>query len=238
VRFVERLGALEQTLGTDQFALVGGLAVLARIGPYRATDDVDTVVHEKAGWPALVMPSVPASDAPVPTIDVIPVGDVPAAALRQRDLPDDPLDRAFCVAHRWAFDTATPMSLKAEAPDRNTVAVECRVATVAALVSMKLVAVPRRPASQPEKAESDLSDLYSLLQLPARSGWCAALLAAPHGLAHWCAGELRRHFVDGASGTARSIRRAGHLTGVDEELVIRIGNRALGWLANPPPTGP
>jgi hypothetical protein len=46
-------------------------------------------------------------------IDHIDVSDTPAADMAAADLPDDEWDRAFVLAHRWALDSATAVSIGA-----------------------------------------------------------------------------------------------------------------------------
>ncbi len=102
------------------FALVGGLAVMARIGTaHRATNDLDSVF-------------------------------------------DNPKDRLFVCAHRWAYESSSPVRLTS---DRHEATV--RVAIPDALIAMKSHALRwATPQRRSTKRVSDLHDLYRLASLP------------------------------------------------------------------------
>ena len=169
-RFVEALKSIVDQIGPESFALIGGLAVMTRLGgAYRATDDIDTATEQTSDErhsPLFVLTHDAAGLAkPLPgggRVDCIEVGTA-AVDLHPADLPGDPNERAFCVAHRWAFDDAELVTLSANTAVDRRVEVQCRVATPAALVAMKLVAIPRRKGVRLEKRSTDLADLFSLL---------------------------------------------------------------------------
>lgn len=154
------------TLDGQRFALVGGLAVMARIGRvHRATEDLDGVFDNDSSTPttALLVDTGHATPDAAPqrvliagtTIDVIDTAPLPQEPAL---LPDDPGPRLFVCAHRFAYETASPVAISA-----GTSAVDPRVATVAALIAMKAHALrfghPRRRST---KRVSDLADLHRL----------------------------------------------------------------------------
>ena len=215
-RFVEALALLVDHVDHATFAVIGGLAVMCRLpgGAYRATDDIDTAAERGAGEEhshLYVLTNTPRPMRGIAArIDCIEVGDTAASDLHSDDMPDDPSARAFVLAHRWAFDTATSLALSATLEDGSSVAATVRVASPAALVAMKLVSAPGRPGAQAGKRASDLADLFSLTSYPDLARAIAVqLAAAPHGLGGWCADRLGVEFVDGATRSARAIEMAG-----------------------------
>ena len=144
--------------------LVGGLAVICRLGhPYRSTGDVDTVDRrrdEELSALELLRASgadesgttgalVQTSSGPV-QVDILDITDV---ALD--NLPDEPNDRLYYLAHNWATATATPMILRTSGSSPVTV----RVAQPGPLIAMKLHSLMNRLAS---KEASDLLDIVRL----------------------------------------------------------------------------
>ena len=123
--------------------VVGGLAVLCRLSrPYRATTDLDTVSRlEKGQTGQLELLVAAGATLSGPTGVQLPtaLGPVQIDVLQVADadfdpLPDDPTDRLHVLSHAWAADTATLMTLMADAPPH----VDVLVAHPAALVAMKL----------------------------------------------------------------------------------------------------
>ena len=81
---VTSLAALAEGAPTTEFAVIGGLAVLARLeGAHRVTDDLDTVATQHGDEPTAVEAVVAADGVDGllggTKIDCIAVGDVPAA---------------------------------------------------------------------------------------------------------------------------------------------------------------
>lgn len=197
-RLVAALGRIEQF----DFALVGGLAVMTRIGSaHRATDDLDGVFDNPAADTTAVLVRYGIADndpaiqrvridgTKIDVIDTTPLPDDPG------DLPDDPKGRLFVCAHRWAYDTATPVRLVA-----GDAAVTVRVAVPDALVAMKSHALRWATAQRRStKRTSDLHDLYRLAALD-QSG--EPLLAAPWSLATQVANALAEDLGSGAQAAA------------------------------------
>jgi hypothetical protein len=203
VRLVRALADVMATTSGPS-ALIGGLAVLARVaGAYRVTNDVDAVAGPDvvdlvlAGRADRVGASWLVDGVKV---DLVEVGTMPADRIAPAELPDDEPGRMFVLAHQWALDTATGMDIEACDHLGGTLAVaRCRVATPAALVAMKVQSAPRRAAAGRHKAASDYADVHRLLTRPGLLGPIARELAgAPHGLGSWVAGELVGRFVDDA----------------------------------------
>jgi len=165
VRAVAQLAAA----GLDRYAVVGGVAVTARLGQaHRATVDVDTVVDETRPPDAvealLALPGAardPSGEHRVlvggTKIEILGVGPIADA-----DLDGIPAnDALFVAAHVWALDTATPITLVAtDDPQAHATA---PFATPAALVAMKLHAIEDRSASGLDKRAGDAWDIYRLL---------------------------------------------------------------------------
>jgi hypothetical protein len=144
-RLVRALEVLAQQVPTREFAVIGGLAVMVRLeGAHRVTDDLDTVATQHGDDPITVEVVIGTEGTIEGTrVDCIGVGDVPAAELPLANLPDDALDRAFVLSHRWALDTAENQVLHADYLGASAT-VTCRFANAGALVAMKLQSAPRR----------------------------------------------------------------------------------------------
>ncbi|MDZ7676697.1 MAG: hypothetical protein U5K30_16720 [Acidimicrobiales bacterium] len=193
--------ALAHLAGFD-FALVGGLAVMARIGAgHRATNDLDGVFDNVDGdtTAVLVHAGVAENDPAIQRvridgtkIDIIDTAELPADP---DALPDDPKGLLFVCAHRWAFESATPLRLIS---DHREVVVQ--VAVPDALVAMKSHALRwATPQRRSTKRVSDLHDLYRLIGLPEIGD---ALEGAPWGLAHQVPTALAEDLGNGAQAAA------------------------------------
>jgi len=159
-RLVRALRGLADEVPPSEFALIGGLAVMTRLGRvHRATDDLDAAAHSVDGGPSRLSVLVGGGESGQGRrsiegvkVDCIDVGSSRAVDLDPGDLPDDEFDRAFLLAHRWALDSATEAVLSAVSEQRVPVATAmCRVAIPAALVAMKLQSAPRRRAERAHK---------------------------------------------------------------------------------------
>lgn len=165
VRAVAALGAS----GIARYAVVGGIAVTARLGhAHRATSDVDAVVDEtvppEAVAALLELPEteVTSSAAHRVLVHGTKVEFLPVAPLRSPDLLGlSPTQALFAAAHWWALDTATPMTLVAGV-DHSVIA-RAPFATPAALIAMKLHAIENRGATSTLKRAGDAWDMYRLL---------------------------------------------------------------------------
>ena len=212
VALVRALAALVVQVPMAEFAVIGGLAVLAALeGAHRMTNDVDTVAEQHGDNPtvveiALAKPGAQFGDL---KIDCIPVGDKAAAGLVESELPEDELDRAFILGHRWAFDSAQVATLVAGPKDEAT-AVTCRFAPPASIVSMKLQAAPRRRAERAHKAGGDYFDIFRLLSHPSLVRPVAeAFRDSPHDLGEWSVREIKSKMLDDPARMAAVIARSG-----------------------------
>jgi len=198
---------------TNRHALVGGLAVMIRVADaHRATGDIDEVAYGTDPEPAQVLVeagvAVPTSAlSTVETggvkVDIIAVDDYDPA-----ELPEDDAPRMFVLSHRWALDTATPVSI--DLVDHAGAALSTtttKVAARAALVACKTQSSRGRRAERAAKQASDLYDLYRLLQSDLASGRTVVseLGAAPGDLGAWTLSQLRERFVDDGPRTVRTI---------------------------------
>jgi hypothetical protein len=168
VRLVRAAAKLtEARLGS--YAIIGGVAVSARLGQaHRATADIDAVVDDLTPPPAIeALLDVPGVQAD-PTgahrvlIDGIKIeiqGTEPFTPADLDGLTDEQI--LYVGAHRYALESATAMTLVAQAEQiRATVP----VATPGALFAMKLHAIEdRRPAAGLDKRAGDAWDLYRIL---------------------------------------------------------------------------
>jgi len=168
---VTSLAALAEAVPIGEFAVIGGLAVLARLqGAHRVTYDLDTVATQHGD-------ELTAVEAVISTegvdglllgtkIDCIAVGDVPASDISPDLLPEGEADCIFVLAHRWALDTAEDLTLIAEEGGEVVAEARCRIATPASLVAMRLQSAPKRRAARAEKAGGDYLDLFRLTSHP------------------------------------------------------------------------
>ena len=116
---VASLAALTESASSAEFAVIGGLAVLARLeGAQRVTDDLDTVATQHGDEPTVVEAEIAAQGVDGllkgTKVDCIAVGDVPAAELSAEHLPDVEEDPSSCsptVGH-WIPRMSSPLSLK------------------------------------------------------------------------------------------------------------------------------
>lgn len=239
---VASLAALTESAPSADFAVIGGLAVLARLGgAHRVTDDLDTVATQHGDEPTVVEAVIAAQgiDGALKgtKVDCIAVGDVPAAELSAEHLPDVEEDRIFVLAHRWALDTADELTLVAETDGTIVARARCRFAAPASLVAMKLQSAPRRRGSRAAKAGGDYLDLFRLVSHPAMTRSIAiSLRAAPHDLGPWCSREITRCMIEDADRTVGLIARSG----VAESNVPtaaqfrREGKLLIDWLSQAP----
>lgn len=238
VPLVRAVGALGEA-GLGHYAVVGGVAVTARLGQsHRATVDVDTVVDETRPPDAvealLSLPGAtpdPSADHRVfidgTKIEILGVGPIDDA-----DLDGVPAKNAlFVAAHVWALETATALTVVAEADSR--VRATAPFASPAALVAMKLHAIEdRRPSGGSDKRAGDAWDIYRLLvDRDADGAIRGALSGGPPKLRALVRDAAERVLVTGASRT-RGWLRAGDSTmaAVTADELRSVGQRLLAAL--------
>lgn len=147
------------------FAIIGGVAVTARLGrAHRATADVDTVVDDDTPPSALdVLRHLDGATSDVTREHCVYLDDtlvevIGTGAVTEPDL-DGLGDRQilFVAGHRWALETATPVTRTADGGIRATVP----MASASALAAMKLHAIQdRRVGGGLDKRASDAWDIY------------------------------------------------------------------------------
>lgn len=173
------IGSIGQLAPADP-VIIGGLAVMCRVGgEHRPTLDIDSAFNNETDTPTTALlvadgiatagdaiQRVRIDDALVDVIDTFPI--VP------HDLPDDPAQRLFVCAHRFAYESATPVTFVGTS-NRATV----RVASVEALISMKAHAL--RFGRHQRRATKRASDLYDVIRL-VTAGADGLLIGAPWAL--------------------------------------------------------
>ncbi|MEX0665399.1 MAG: nucleotidyl transferase AbiEii/AbiGii toxin family protein [Acidimicrobiia bacterium] len=165
VRVLDRLAAPEM----PPVALIGGLAVNLRLSTaadaHRVTQDVDVVVEDTAPHAIEIL----AEDAEAVGTDTVVTEGVtiqviethPISAAELGELTDG--DRLFVLAHRWALETATTVTVSTtgDAPQASI-----PVAVAAGLVATKSHAAgyPRQ-ARRATKHGGDLYDVFRLVEV-------------------------------------------------------------------------
>lgn len=151
-----------------RFAVIGGVAVTARLGrAHRATTDLDTVVDDDAPPDTLDVlrhlegATFDAASTHRVYLDGTKVEVIGTGAVEERDLDGlDDRQILFVASHRWALETATPVTMTADGGVRATVP----MARASALVAMKLHAIQdRRVGGGLDKRAGDAWDIYRLL---------------------------------------------------------------------------
>ena len=228
-RLVAALAALTARVTPGTFALIGGLAVMTRLGQvHRATDDIDGVSEQVGDSPsdvAIVLGEAGRAGSGHPIegvkIDHIDVGDTPAADIPAVDLPASEWDRAFVLAHRWGLDSATPATIAAVRARSVVASVTCLVASPASLVTMKLQSAPPRPPARAHKAANDYLDLFRFISNDELAPAIAADLLdrAPHDLGTWAIERIRLELSERADNAARTMRRGAPTTRVGPDEI-------------------
>lgn len=201
-RAVARLADIAAEL--PGFALIGGLAVIMRLGQaHRATNDIDTVSDDQTGL-----------------LDLLVAGGLDRrgnSILLDADLKLDVIDVSEgdpdytpYATHRFAFDTRTPVEILVRPTDGAPTSVTIDVARACALVAVKLgisEGVGRQRDTR--KVGSDAFDVVRLLQRFGPDALADDLTElAPRGFAERISALAQRHLVDNADRTAAAIVRS------------------------------
>lgn len=214
-----RAAAMVAEAGLGRYAVIGGVAVSARLGQaHRATADIDAVVDDATPPPAvetlLELPQAVA-DPSGPhrvLIDGIKVEIQGTEPFEPSDL-DGLTDKQilYIGSHRYALDTATAVTLVAEDGGAQATV---PVATPGAIVAMKLHAIEdRRPSGGMDKRAGDAWDIYRiLLDLDRDEAVRRELAALPRPLRQVVAASGTRLLVD------RAIRTVSWLKAGDERM--------------------
>ena len=205
-RAVARLAEVAPTL--PDFALVGGLAVIARLGQaHRVTNDVDAVSDDQAGL-----------------LDVLVAGGLDRrgdSVVLERELTLDVIDVSEgdpdylpYATHRFAFDTRTPVAISVR-PGRGgaPVVATVAVARACALLAVKLgISEGVGRTRDPRKVGSDAFDIVRLLQRFGPDALADDLVAlADRSLVERVGALAERHLVEHADRTAAAIVRSSVL---------------------------
>ena len=189
-----------QTLSGSQPVIVGGLAVMSRIGgEHRVTQDIDSAFDRPEDPPTTSLLVADGIAEPGDSPQRVRIGDavvdvIDTFEIDEGHLPDDSKDRLFVCAHRYAWETGTRMTFVG---DGHRAALS--VATVDALIAMKAHAL--RFGRPERRARKRASDLYDVLRLSALN--TEPLLAdAPWRLAEQVVEALTADLADRGSAAA------------------------------------
>lgn len=152
-----------------RWAVVGGFAVNVRITHvHRLTNDLDTVSRDQTSLVEILVAEPGADRLDIAKVQLDERGmtvlidvmddtaDVP--------LPSEPGDRAFALARRMALATSESTGLRVVEDGDVVGEATAPIATVAALIALKAVAIPRRSGgNSPQKVGSDIHDLVRLV---------------------------------------------------------------------------
>jgi hypothetical protein len=187
------------------FALIGGLAVIARLGQaHRATNDVDTVSDDQSGlFDVLVADGLDRRGNSVMLDDDLKLDVI--------DVDGGESDYLPYVTHRLAFDTRADVQLLVRPRAGGVVAsATVPVARASVLLAVKL-AIPESVGRgrDPRKVGSDAFDVVRLLQRYGPDALADELtsLAAPD-LVEQIVGLVARHLVDDVDRTVAAIVRS------------------------------
>jgi hypothetical protein len=224
---IEAARAVLATPGLPAVALVGGLAVTARVSAagvvHRATNDIDLVTVSRAPDPEVVELVAAAQGSPDGhhlAVEGVSVDIIPTSAVDDADLEgQEDRNRLFLVGHRWAFETAAAELLSVPGGEPLSV----RVATPGGLVTAKSHAVGF-PSSvrRATKHGSDLLDVLRLVDLyGADDALAHAVRDAPGDLARIVADICEREILANPVRAAHAITLAA-LTPTDADDVADV----------------
>ena len=231
------VAALERFPAEPEWVVVGGFAVNVRVSyAHRLTNDLDTLSRDQTELVDILV-EAPGSErvgagrlrfterGTEVNIDVM--ADTTDAAR-----PGEPSDRAFAFARRLALATAEPTELVVIEGTQTVAAATAPVATSAALIALKAVAIPRRAGGAgAAKVGSDIHDLVRLVQHNDIAAVADEIAAHSEELREWVAATLVKRFSPGQDlrYTLARLRRltpsadAESLTEDDLALVARFG---------------
>ena len=233
--------ALERFPAEPEWVLIGGFAVNVRVSyAHRLTNDLDTLSRHQTEFVDILV-KMPGSErvsagrlrfaegGTKVNIDVM--ADTADAALLS-----EPSDRAFALARRLALATAEPTELVVIEGTQTVATAVAPVATSAALIALKAVAIPRRAGgASPAKIGSDIHDLVRLVQSSDIGTVADEIASHSEELCSWVADTLIKRFSPGQDlrYTHALLRRltpsadAQSLTEDDLALVARFGAALL-----------
>lgn len=224
--------------GLGRFAVIGGVAVSARLGQaHRATADIDAVVDDATPPPAVeTLLELPQAEADPSgphrvLIDGIKVEIQGTEPFEPSDL-DGLTDKQilYVGSHRYALDSATTVRLIAEDGGAQATV---PIATPGAIVAMKLHAIEdRRPSGGMDKRAGDAWDIYRILLDLDRDGTVRQELAAlPWPLRQVVVAAGARILIDRATRTISWLKSGDErMAGVSVEDLRSLAEPALAAL--------
>lgn len=218
--------AVLATPGLPPVALIGGLAVTARVSAagalHRATNDIDlvTIYLEPDTEAVELIASAQGAEARPLLVNGVKVDIIPTSPVDDADLDGhEDRHRLFLAGHRWAFETAEEARLTV--PGATPLLVQ--IASPAGLVAAKSHAVGFPSSTRrATKHGSDLLDLLRLVDLYAANDALAdALRAGPAELARIIADVCDLEILANPIRAARTIEAVA-TTPIDPEEVADI----------------
>jgi len=199
-RIASFVSALARFPDEPAWVVVGGFAVNVRISQvHRLTNDLDTISANQDEFMEILLAHADADrldhaklrlTGERADVDIDVMDDTSHHAL-----PPEASDRAFALARRFAMNTREQLTIVVIEDGSSITQSVTPVATVAALVALKSVSMPRRSASNhPEKIASDIHDLVRLVEGHDLNELARALGAADAELARWIGQTLVRWF--------------------------------------------
>lgn len=214
---LDAVRAVTSTHDLPPTALIGGLAVTVRVvapeTDYRATGDIDLVTNDTDPSLIELLTTQHETSAPV-QINGVKVDVIPTYPITDDDLDgieDGP--RLFVAGHRWALDTAEPLSLATPTTEQFIF----NVATPAALLATKCHAVGyARSQRRATKHGSDMLDVYRLIEAHDRDGQLSEQVRhAPGDIAPIIARIVRTEILDQAPRAATAMTLVASLAPID-----------------------
>jgi len=207
---LEAVRTVLATPGLPPVALIGGLAVTARVSAagalHRATNDIDlvTIYLEPDPEAAELIAAAHGAEARELVVNGVKVDLIPTSPVDDADLDGhEDRDRLFLAGHRWAFETAEAARLTV--PGATPLVV--RLATPAGLVAAKSHALGFPSSTRrATKHGSDLLDLIRLVDLYGADDTLAdRLRAGPADVARIVADVCDREILANPIRAARTI---------------------------------
>ncbi len=196
-RAVETLDDLPSEL--PRWAVVGGLGVYLRIGDvHRATDDLDTVSADRGR--SLEILAAAGAERGQRGLTLANGVHLDVIEVREASEPGSPVE----LARRWALDTAERVEVSVSVAGETIAQARLPIATTAALVAMKLHALPLR--TNPLKRANDGYDVVRLVEAEGPAVLARGLSRAPNELGEATIEALRYHFSTHGDLTLQRIR--------------------------------
>ena len=238
--FVE---ALQRFPDEPKWCVVGGFAVTLRIADvHRFTNDLDTVSRSQQRL-VDALAAQPVIDKLAEAKLRLSVGGLEVDIDIMSDASDDalPLDpdgRAFAQVRRMALRTSEQATVSVVDNGHVAATTQARIATTAALVAMKAVAIPRRLGSNsPAKIGSDIHDLFRLTSGEDYETIASAVADEDEELCHWVGLVLVKWFSPDQDlrYTAVRLQRYHPVTSITEDdlaPIATLGHMMVGFPPN------